>query len=136
MAESADESNSEDISLDDTLESLKRNAEAVETHLLESLKQLKGFQKNLAKETNSTEVPLQPKTRLMKWLTDRGLRVESTFQEFFEAFIDEHKQGHCLDLTTRTVELNSAACVLFSMKEINPKVHLYDLLQKVVTLYY
>jgi hypothetical protein len=136
MEESADESGSEDISLEDTLESLKRNAKAAETHLLESLKQLKGFQTNLVKESKTIDVPLQPKTRLMKWLTDRGLRVESTFQEFFEAFMDDHKQDHRLDLSARTIQLNTAACVLFGLKDTNPKVHLYDVLQKVSTLYY
>jgi hypothetical protein len=136
MSDSADESDLEDISLEDTLESLKRNAKAAETHLLESLKQMKAFQAHLAKESASIEVPLQPKTRLMKWLTDRGLRVESTFQEFFEAFIDEHKKDCHLDLTTRTVELNTAACVLFGLKDTRPKVHLYELLEKVSTLYY
>lgn len=136
MAESADESGTEDISLEDTLESLKRNAKATETHLLESLKQFKQFQKNLAKETNSIEVPLQPKTRMMKWLTDRGLRVESTFQEFFEVFVDEHKEEQRVDLTSRTIQLNSAACVLFGYKDTNPKVHLYDILEKLGSLYY
>ena len=68
MAESEEESNSEDVSLEDTLESLTRNAQAVESHLLESLKQLKEFQTNLAKESNTIDVPLQPKTRLMNWL--------------------------------------------------------------------
>ncbi len=136
MAESAEESGSEDISLEDTLESLKRNAKAAETHLLESLKQLKGFQKNLAKESKTMDVPLQPKTRLMKWLTDRRLRVESTFQEFFEAFVDEHKQDHRLDLATRTIQLNTPACILFGLKDTQPRLHIYDVLQKVSTLYY
>ena len=136
MAESAEESSSEDISLEDTLESLKRNAKAAETHLLESLKQLKGFQTNLAKESKTIDVPLQPKTRLMKWLTDRGLRVESTFQEFFEAFIDDHKQEHRLDLSARTIQLNTAACILFGMKDTSPSIHLYDALEKIQTLYY
>jgi len=136
MAEIAEESGTEDISLEDTLESLKRNAKAAEVHLVESLKQLKVFQRNLAKESKSVELPLQPKTRLMKWLTDRGLKVESSFQEFFEAFVEDHKKDHRLDLSERTIQLNTAACVLFGMKDTNPKVPLYDLLQKTTTLYY
>jgi hypothetical protein len=134
MAESADET--DDISLEDALSNLKRNASAVEVHFQESLKQLKGFQKRLAKESKSIEVPLQPKTRMMKWLTDRGLKVESTFPEFFEAFVEEHKQDHRLDLSKRTIRLNTPACVLFSMKDTQPVVHLYDILEKVQTLYY
>lgn len=136
MAESADESGTEDISLEDTLESLKRNAKATEIHLLESLKQMKAFQLKVVKESKTMDVPLQPKTRMMKWLTDRGLRVESTFQEFFEVFVDEHKEEQRVDLTSRTIQLNSAACILFGYKDTNPKVHLYDILEKLSSLYY
>lgn len=136
MAESADESGTEDISLEDTLESLKRNAKAAEVHLLESLKQMKVFQRNLAKEAKSIEVPLQPKTRMMKWLTDRGLKVESTFQEFFEAFIEEHKQDHRLDLSSRTIQLNRAACILFGYKDTSPKIPLFEILERLPSLYY
>ena len=129
------EEETEDISLEETLSSLKRNAKAAEVHSLESLKHLKAFQKRLAKETHQ-EIPQQPRTRMMKWLTDRDLRVESTFQEFFEAFIEEHKQEHRLDLASRTVQLNRAACILFGYKDIQPKVPLFDLLEKVSSLYY
>jgi hypothetical protein len=72
----------------------------------------------------------------MKWLTDRGLRVESTFSDFFEAFVEEHKHDHRVDLSNRTLQLNTAACVLFGLKDTQPVVHLYDILQKVSTLYY
>ena len=136
MAESAEESGTDDISLEDTLESLKRNAKAAETHLLESVKQMKQFQRDLAKESKSMDIPLQPKTRLMKWLTDRGLKVESTFQEFFEAFVEDHKKDHRLDLSHRTIQLNTAACVLFGYKDTNPKLHIYDVLSNVGALYY
>jgi hypothetical protein len=135
MAESAEESGTEDISLEDTLESLKRNAKAAETHLLETLKQMKAFQLKVVKESKTMDIPLQPKTRLMKWLTDRRLRVESTFQEFFEAFVDEHKEEHRLDLSNRTIQLNSAACVLFGLKDTAPTLHIYDVLERVEKLY-
>ena len=133
MAESPEEQ--DDISLEDTLSSLKRNATAVEMYYLETLKQLKVFQKRVAKEFYE-EIPQQPKTRMMKWLTDRHLRVESTFQEFFEVFIEEHKKEHRLDLASRSIILNSAACILFGYKDIQPKVPFYDLLEKVSSLYY
>ena len=124
------------ISLEDTLISLKRNAYAVEVHLQESLKRLKQFQKRLTGNSRDiSEVPLQPKTRMMKWLTDRGLPVECTFQEFFEVFLEEHKKEHRLDLSKRTVQCNSAACVLLGMKDCNPVVSLYTLLEKLPLLY-
>jgi hypothetical protein len=136
MAEVEEESGVEDVSVEDTLESLKRNAKAVEVHLLESLQQMKKVQRGLAEESKNIEVPLQPKTKLMKWLTDRGLKVESTFQEFFEVFVEEHKLDSRLDLSTRTIELNSAACMLFGLKQAHSKLHIYDLLEKIMSLYY
>lgn len=127
----------ESISLEDTLGSLKRNANAVQVHLQESIKQLKVFQKKLLSESKDiSEVPLQPKTRMMKWLTDRGLAVESTFTDFFEAFVEEHKEENRLDLTNRLIRLNSAACILFGYKDVNPVVSLFDLLEKLSVLYY
>jgi hypothetical protein len=131
------ETESDTISLEETLSSLKRNANAVETHFQESLKHLKAFQQKLAKDSKDiTEVPLQPKTRLMKWLTDRGLPVESTFEDFFEAFVQDHTKEHRLDLTTRSLRLNPAACILFGYKDTNPWVPVYDLLEKLNVLYY
>lgn len=125
------------ISLEDTLDSLKRNANAVQTHFQESLKHLKAFQHKLAKDSKDiTEVPLQPKTRMMKWLTDRGLAVESTFEEFFEAFVEDHKKDNRLDITTRSIRLNTAACILFGYKDMNPVVSIYDLIGKLDILYY
>jgi hypothetical protein len=134
MADSAEEL--DDISLEDSLEAMKRDATAVEVHLLESIKQLKHFQKRVAQESKTIEVPLQPKTRMMKWLTDRGLNVESTFQEFFEVFVEEHTKDHRLDVSARTIQLNRPACILFGMKEPKPVLHLYEILEKTQALYY
>lgn len=128
----------DNISLEDTLMSLKRNALAVDVHLQESIRKLKQLQKLVAHEMEEplAEIPLQPKTRLMKWLTDRGLKVESSFNEFFEAFVDEHKKEHRLDLSKRAIRLNTAACVLFGFKDTDSYVSLYVLLEKLPTLYY
>ncbi len=136
--EPAPETDGEEIiSLDDTLASLKRNAIAAQTHFQESLRKLKAFQHKLLKESKDlSESPLQPRTRMMKWLTDRGLAVESSFTEFFEVFIEEHKKEHRLDISKRTLCLNSAACVLFGYKEFNPEIPLFDLLSKLSLLYY
>lgn len=122
------------LSLEESLSSLKRNAFATEVHLTESIKSMKRLVKSLKEEP--TETPLQPRTRLMKWLTDRGLPVECSFQEFFEAFLQEHKAEHRLDLSKRTIQLNSAACILFGLKDKKPEMHVYDLLQKLDVLYY
>lgn len=127
----------ETISLDDTLASLKRNADSIQIYLQESLKKFKAFQYRVVEESKDlAELPLQPKTRLMKWLTDHGLPIECTFQDFFEAFVEDHKKDHRLDLTTRSIQLNSAASILFGYKDTNPWVSIYDLMGKLTVLYY
>ena len=132
--ESATEQESE-IPLEETLESLKRNAKAVDVYFHESRLKLKAFQKKLAQESHDlAEIPLQPRTRLMKWLTDRGLPVESTFRDFFEAFLEEHGNQHLLDLSERTVHLNTAACTLFGVKQ-NTILSIFDLLKHTQSLY-
>jgi hypothetical protein len=125
------------ISLEDTLQSLKRNAQATEIHFQETLRRFKQFQKRLSEETHQevSQRDLQPRTRMMKWLTERGLPVECSFQEFFERFLEEHKQDHRLDLSRRTIHLNPAACVLFHIKEKKPELHILDLLEKLPLLY-
>ena len=131
------ETEEETISLEDTLGSLKRNAKAVDVYFQETRKKLKDFQKKLANESGSlNEVPLQPRTRMMKWLTDHGLPVECTFTDFFEIFIEEHKKENRLDLSRRSLCLNQEACILFGIKGTNPVVSLYDLLEKLTILYY
>jgi hypothetical protein len=122
----------DNISLEDTLESLKRNANAVDVHLQEARKKLKAFQQKITEES----APLQPRTRMMKWLTDRHLPVESTFTDFFEVFVEEHKKENRLDISNRTLNLNTEACILFGYKEKELTVHLYDLLEKLNVLYY
>lgn len=125
------------ISLDDTLQSLKRNAAATEIHLQESIRRLKYFQKRIVEEKNQdlSQRDLQPRTRMMKWLTERGLPVECSFEEFFERFLEEHKQEHRLDVSKRTILLNPAACVLFDVKGKTPEVHILHLLEKLPLLY-
>lgn len=134
--ESATETDQDNgISLELTLESLKRNAKAVDVYLEESRGKLKAFQKKLAEESHDlTEIPLQPRTRLMKWLTERGMPVSSSFRDFFELFLEEHGKETRLDVSTRTVSLNSAACVLFGVKS-NTVLSIFDVLERTEALY-
>lgn len=131
------ETETENISLEDTLNSLKRNAYAVEIYFQETKRKLKDFQHKLAEESDKiSELPLQPRTRMMKWLSDRGLAAEIPFTDFFEVFVEEHKKEHRLDLSNRSIHLNTAACILFGYNDINPIVSIYELLGKLNTLYY
>lgn len=126
----------ETISLEDTLQSLKRNAYAVEIHLQQSILHLKKLQKRLIEESKDiSQQALQPRTRMMKWLTDRGLPVESSFTEFFEVFLEEHKKEHRLDLSKRTISLNADACILFGYKSKSVELHILDLMEKLPVLY-
>lgn len=123
------------VSLDDTLESLKRNAAAVEAYFKEARTQMKGVHATaLEILASSAEVPLQPRTRLMKWLTDRNMPVDTSFHTFFDAFLVEHKQEHRLDLSTRSIRLNKAGAHLFQC-QLNTTVPLYDLLRSLSLLY-
>lgn len=134
--ETETETENQNISLEDTLVSLKRNAQAVDVYFNESKNKLKTFQRKLNEESKPlNHIPLQPRTRCMKWLTDRGLSVESTFVEFFEAFIEEHGKEERLDLSNRTICLNQDACILFGYKRVNPTVTLWEVLEKLPVLY-
>ncbi len=125
------------ISLEATLESLKRNAKAVDVHYQEARKKFKDLYVKVAHESEGLgETPLQPRTRTMKWLTDRGLREQSSFLDFFEAFVDDHKKENRLDLSTRTICLNHDAVVLFGLKGVNPVVSIYEVIEKLNSLYY
>jgi hypothetical protein len=121
------------LSLEESLASLKRNALATEVHLTESIKSMKRLIKSFKEEP--IEMPLQPRTRLMKWLTDRGLPVESSFQDFFETFLQEHKAEHRLDLSKRSIDLNPAACILFGRSKRHSSITLYEILEAFPTLY-
>ena len=78
---------------------------------------------------------MQPKTRMMKWLTDRHFAVESSFTDFFEAFIEEHKEEHRLDLSTRSIYLNTRACILLGYKDCDPCISIYDVIERALNLY-
>lgn len=125
------------ISVGATLESLKRNAKALDVHYQEARKKFKDFYVKVAQESEGLgETPLQPRTRMMKWLTDRGFSEHSTFLDFFEAFIEEHKKENRLDLSTRSIYLNHDATILFGYKGENRVVTLYELFEKLNILYY
>lgn len=124
------------ISLEDSLDSLKRNALATQVMLQETVKSLKVFQMKVLEETTvpPSAKPLQPKTRMMKWLTDRHLGVESSFSDFFEAFLEEHKKEHRLDLSTRSIQLNKKASILLGYED-DQWVSVYDVLERALNLY-
>jgi hypothetical protein len=134
--EDMEETEVETVSLEDTLESLKRNANAVDVHFQQSLQHLKRLQKRIVEESKDiSEQVLQPKTRMMKWLTDHGLPVECSFLDFFEVFLDEHRKEHRLDVSKRTVSLNDNACRLFGYKAKDAEIHIFDLMEKLPFLY-
>ena len=130
------ETETDTISLESTLQSLKRNARAVEIHLQQSIQDVKKLQKHVTEESKDiSQHALLPRTRMMKWLTDRGLPVESSFTDFFEVFLAEHKKDHRLDVSKRTICLNADACVLFGYKSKQLELHILDLMEKLPVLY-
>ena len=133
--EDQEATDTEGISLEETLDSLKRNAAAVDVYCKEARTRMKAIHTTAMEAiASSAEVPLQPRTRLMKWLTDHGLPVDTSFHDFFDTFLLEHKQDHRLDLSSRSIRLNKAGAHLFQ-QQVNTTVSLYDLLRSLSLLY-
>ena len=130
-----DPTDTEGGSLEETLDSLKRNAAAVDLYFKEARTRMKAIQASAMELlASSAEVPLQPRTRLMKWLTDHDLPVDTSFHDFFDLFLLEHKEENRLDLSTRSIRLNKAGAHLFQ-QQVNTPVSLYDLLRSLSLLY-
>lgn len=133
--EDQEATDTEGPSLEETLDSLKRNAVAVDLYCKEARTRMKAIHATAMEVlASSVEVPLQPRTRLMKWLTDHGLPVDTSFHDFFNTFLLDHKQDNRLDLSSRSIRLNKAGAHLFQ-QQVNTSMSLYDLLRMVSLLY-
>ena len=133
--EEIDTTESDEGSLEDLIESLKRNAFAVDQSYKQAVSKLKAVRVAVLEEQKSmSEVPLQPRTRLMKWLTDRGLPVDCSFREFFQTFLQEHKEESRLELETRVIRLSKSGAVLLG-KAPETRISLGEFFQSLSSLY-
>lgn len=119
------------------LSTLKLKAGEAEDQVVLALNRLKLVEFKLKKELEDlSETTLRSKVPLRQWLTSRNLSKESTFQEFFEKLLEEHKEEHRLDLTDRSILLNKDACKLFGLSGKDVRFTMKELLEKLPQIYH
>ncbi len=136
--EQSDSDNEENIDfIEQHISSIKTSALSLETTTVATLNKLKLAQHKLKMELEQlSETELRSKPTLRAWLKARDLPLDCSFQEFFQAFLDEHKQDYRLDLSDRSVLLNKDSCKLFGLEGTNVKLGLRDLLERLPLLYH
>ncbi len=136
--EQSDSDNEENIDfIEQHISSIKTSALSLETATVATLNKLKLAQHKLKMELEQlSETELRSKPTLRAWLKARDLPLDCSFQEFFQAFLDEHKQDYRLDLSDRSVLLNKDSCKLFGLEGTNVKLGLRDLLERLPLLYH
>lgn len=120
-----------DLCIAEHLFTLKTRAKVAEEAVVSALDRLKLFEKRIKQDMEETELRAKPVLR--KWLEARNLPHNSSFQEFFQAFLDEHKQEYRLDISNRTLSLNKEACQLFGL---TGTITMVQLLERLPILYY
>lgn len=123
--------------VEEHLSSLKRSAKVAEDSITTALNRLKLAQHNLnieLKELSQTE--LRSKPSLRAWLKARELPLDCSFQEFFQKFLEEHKEEYRLNLSDRSICLNKDGCKLFGLEGSNVKLGMPEVLERLPLLYH
>ena len=119
------------------LTSLAENTKKAEEQVIHALNRLKLLEFKMKQELEDlSETQLKAKPALRYWLETRSLPKTSTFQEFFERFLEEHKAEHRLDLTDRSIHLNKDGCKLFGYAGKDVKVRLTEILERLPQIYH
>jgi hypothetical protein len=130
-------SDSEDSEVEMALSTLKENASKAEEQVLQALNRLKLVEFKMKQELEDlSETQLKSKAALRHWLETRNLPKTSSFQEFFEKFLEEHKADHRLDLTDRSIRLNKDGCKLFGVSGKDVKMTMAEILEKLPQIYH
>ncbi len=125
------------VYIEQHLSSLKTASEVAEQEIVNALNRLKLAEHKLKIELEElSETQLRSKPLLRKWLKARDLPLDCSFQEFFQAFLEEHKKEHRLDLSDRSILLNAEGCKLFGMEGKEKKVSIHDILEHLPILYH
>ena len=123
--------------IEESLSSLKLSATVAEDAVTKALNRLKLAQHKLKIEMEElSETELRSKPLLRAWLSKRKLPTDSSFQVFFQAFLDEHKEEHRLDLSDRTVTLNKDGTQLLGYKESNKRVSILEIMERLPLLFH
>jgi hypothetical protein len=131
-----DASDNESI-LEEHMEYLKEKAKTVENDFVTILNRMKLTQHKLKLELKElSEIELRSKPTLRSWLKSRELPEDCSFQEFFEAFLEEHRKEYRLDLSERSICLNQDAGKLFGLKGKDICLTLPQLLERLPFIYH
>lgn len=120
--------------IEEHLFTLKTRAKVAEETVVAALNRLKVVQYKMKLELEElSETELRSKPSLRKWLEARNLSTNCSFQEFFQVFLDEHKQEYRLDISNRTISLNKEACQLFGL---TGTITMVQLLERLPIIYH
>lgn len=127
----------EDQQIEESLSSLKEAGRQAEDAILTALNKLKVAQRKLKIEMDElSKTELRSKPILRHWLKAREMPIHSNFEEFFQAFLDEHKAEHRLDLSTRSILLNKDGCKLFGVDGENKTITMNEVLERLPLLFH
>lgn len=128
---------SEISEIETSLSTLKDHASQAEDQVLKALNRLKLVEFKLKQEVEDlSETQLKSKAPLRHWLQNRNLPASCSFQEFFERFLEEHKQEYRLDLSDRSIRLNKDACKLFGLGGKEIKLTMTEILERLPQIYH
>ena len=123
--------------IEESLSSLKASAKVAEDAIVASLNRLKLAQHKLKIEVEElSETELRSKPVLRAWLQAREIATTCSFQEFFQAFLNEHKGEFRLDLSDRSIRLNKDACQLLGYKEKDKRVTILEIMERLPLLFH
>lgn len=123
--------------IEEHLFNLKQSAKKAEDSVVDALNRLKLTQHKLKIEMEQlSETELRTRPNLRAWLKSRDLHPDCSFQEFFQKFLEEHKQEYRLDLTDRSILLNKDACKLFGLTGTNVKMRMPEILERLPLLFH
>jgi hypothetical protein len=130
------ETESEYLEIEKQLSTLKDKSKGVEDSLVSAMNRLKVVQHKIKIEVDEmSQSEMRCKASLRKWLEKRGFSKEISFEEFFQKFLDEHREEDRLDMMDRTILLNKDAAKLFDLKE-ESKLTVLQLIEKLPLIYY
>jgi len=124
------------LSFEESLMILREHSETLERLSEQAHGHFQDFRKRVAYEPRESmsEVVLKAKPILHGWLKKRDLPLSLSFQEFFAEFLKEHAKEYRLDISDRSISLNTDAAVLIGYTAQEP-IDLLDFLLYVPTLF-
>ena len=130
------ETESEYLEIEKQLSTLKDKSKGVEDSLISAMNRLKVVQHKIKIEVDEmSQSEMRCKASLRKWLEKRGFSKEISFEEFFQKFLDEHREEDRLDMMDRTILLNKDAAKLFDLKE-ESKLTVLQFIENLPLVYY